>query len=244
MGGFCSVCLSAKEQIKPGAWDDDLSCDSTVQKSRGGVPTTILIPDVLKQRQQRDKQRIRIAQSRHVSQDEEEEDDGDVDDDESDSANDETDSEQNDSSSMADLMSDSNSMDCANNGFIPFNASMDLLLSDTDCDEFDGNHQEDEDDDEDPLDDDEDGGEHDDDDDDANLLGESLFPSERDDSDGADDELLFENSCIDQPLIILTTLLRQETDGMLQFCPDKDNEPRLIKPSFAEQFNYRGTAVL
>ncbi|GKZ01370.1 hypothetical protein MPSEU_001087900 [Mayamaea pseudoterrestris] len=241
MGGLCSVCRSGQEEErKHGAWED-FSCDMVENDSYAeGIPTTIHIPVVLKRVDERlTRRRMQLVLSGNTSSSDDEDDD-DGDDDEED-CHEHVNDEENDSianiSDSSSSSGDDAGTSCSSDKSILQNASMDLLLSDTDCDEVNSSRD----------DDNEQSGCSDDDfddDEDANLLGESLFPTDRDDSNGADDELLLDQSSYtEKPLVMLSNFLRHETEGLLQlFAAEK--EPRLVTPSFVEQFNCMGTAVL
>ena len=214
MGGLCSVCSSGQEQAKAGAWEDLSGGWIDRESVITGIPMTINVPDVKRGADQSTRRRV-VVRNRYTCPSDDEDDDEDEDD---------------DSIAALSKLNVGSQPDPLNVS----NASADLLLSDSDCDDSD-HSQEEEDEDEDDLDDDDD-----DDDDDANLLGENLFPTEREESDAEEeDEVYIQNSQKDQTLTILSTLLSHETDAMLQYYPDK--ESRLIKPSFMEQYNCLGT---
>jgi hypothetical protein len=233
MGGLCSVCCLAQEHNKPGAWED-LSGGWTARESFAarGIPLTIHVPDAKRGAEHqplhltRPRNMIRLEALRAVDQDDN---DDDCADDERDDTEDEEDGDNSVVDDLSLACSDASDDSPISTGGDLHNISSDLILSDSDCD--DGDCEEDQVRDK----------ENDDDEDDANLLGESLFSTERDESDGADDEDLLPNTCSDQPLVILSSYLKQETDSLLQFCPDK--EPRLVKPSFVEQYNCLGTVL-
>jgi hypothetical protein len=234
MGGVCSVCWAAYEQTKRGAWEDASSFQSVaVDSVMDGVPSTIHVPG-RKTGIEHSKQHLLEGNG---SDDEQSDSDDDADDERDDWQDDGLDD------SIPDVSSTSS---CdgggAGGGYFDFdhhlqNVSLDLFMSDTDCDDAD-----------------EDANAGEDEDEDANLLGESLYTTERDDSDGADEELLLTDSSPgERSLLLMSAIIKsqgadflirkqqlheqeeyQQSSNMLQMIPE--NEPNLLLPTFVEQF--------
>jgi hypothetical protein len=206
MGGICSVCCAATEQRKDGAWED-AGADADGRSSNGGadagkVPSSINVQKL-----------IQAASTDVVGQYEDESECTDADDECYDGMN----------GSMADCSTTSGSCnDCSCSNPLR-NIPMDLLLSDTDCDDENGDEDNDE------------GGDlEDDEDEQTNLFGESLFTPEADDSEAADEELLLDHCFKHQTLLVMNMLfLSQNSDHFLH----QDARPKLplVIPSLAEQ---------